>query len=127
MESQYENFDSLKDCYDELIKEKNSYKAFLEYLTDKAIGDTKEILYALKSVHYWEFCGYVTVEKEIDKEQKINLRFTNEGKEYTAIWVPTDNYAIWEISDSYTPDSHCGFLLFPTLEDNNYFCIWYNE
>lgn len=98
---------------------------FLEYITEKAVGDKLALLQAVyDNDHNWVE-GYVKVTKRIGEKQKLLLDFTtSKGEKRTATWQPSDNYACWQTC-GIVGDDYSGFLLMPTCKDDEYFCIYY--
>lgn len=111
---------------DYLRSERKFYKEFIDYLYDRAIGDKAQIIEAVSNNMHNGFVGYVKVEKSLDSQQHLILEFEPEsgaGK-YRAEWQPSDNYACWQRCEF--EDSYNGYLLFPTYNDKEYFCMWYS-
>lgn len=110
----------------ETIREENVFwTEFWKYITDEAIGDKQVIIDTVANNEHNFYEGYVDVTKSINKEQELLLTFKNKnGQEYTAVWQPSDNYACWQTCGM-TGDDYSGYLLFPTYENNRYFCISY--
>ena len=99
------------------------YKALIDYLAERAIGDKSQVIEAVAgNDHNW-LIGYVKVEKSLNSMQQLILEFEIEkgdGK-YRAEWQPSDNYACYQ-KCGYC-DDYSGYLLFPTYRDDEYFCI----
>ena len=90
----------------------------------RIIGDTDEIIVAFDSNMYNEFKGYVKVNKVI-KDNELYLEFEVDGSKLTAIWQPGDNYGVWQ-QCGYEADDYSGYLLFPTYDKAEYFCLRYS-
>lgn len=101
-----------------------TYKEFIRYLNERAIGDTQSIIEAIDVNYYNNFKGYLKVNKVI-KDNKILLEFEVDDRKLTAIWQPSDNYGVWQTCGCYIGDEYYGYLLFPTYEENEYFCLEY--
>ena len=101
-----------------------TYQEFIHYLSDRAIGDTREIIVSFDSNLYNEFKGYVKVNKVI-KDNELYLEFEVDGCKLTAQWQPGDNYGVWQ-QCGYAGDDYSGYLLFPTYSKNEYFCLQYS-
>ena len=100
-----------------------TYKEFIHYLSEKAIGDTKNILEAFDNNDHNQFIGYVKVNKII-VDNKLLLEFEDDGDKFKAKWQADDNYGVWQTCGM-CGDDYSGYLLFPTHIDNEYFCLWY--
>ena len=109
----------------EVTERNNFWNDFMEYITEKAVGDK---LALIQTVHYNEHSwseGYVKVQKRINEKQELLLDFTtSKGDKRTAKWQPSDNYACWQTC-GIEGDDYSGFLLMPTYKDDEYFCIYY--
>ena len=101
-----------------------TYQEFIHYLSDRAIGSTDEIIVAFDNNMYNEFKGYVKVNKVI-KDNELYLEFEVDGSKLTAIWQPGDNYGVWQ-QCGYEADDYSGYLLFPTYNKDEYFCLRYS-
>ena len=131
-ESRDEEVDQLKDDHendrlfiDAMSADLKFYRALIEYLADRAIGDKSQIIEAIDgNDHNW-LIGYVNVEKSLNSMQQLILEFEIEkgGGKYRAEWQPSDNYACYQTCGY--GDDYSGFLLFPTYKDDEYFCIGY--
>lgn len=99
----------------------------LNYLVDRAIGDTSRIIEPITNNTHNQFAGYVKVTKSFDNMQRLILSFRIEDDPYVhnAQWQPIDNYAVWQTSGC-LGDDYSGYLLFPTYDDDEYFCVWYD-
>ena len=112
------------DC---LRKELNFYRELFKYLTEESVGNSNDIIKTVSENIYNGLEGYVKVKKEINDKQHLILTFKNSnGEEYKATWHQAENYAVWENGGGYTGDDYHGYLLFPTFNDDTYFCIEYN-
>lgn len=111
----------------EETRSRNSFwNDFLEYITEKAVGDKLALLQVVHdNDHNWSE-GYVKVTKRVNEKQELLLDFTtSKGDKRTATWQPSDNYACWQTC-GIMGDDYSGFLLMPTYKDDEYFCIYYN-
>ena len=115
MDSEIEEYDTIQA---------KTYQEFIHYLSDRAIGDTDEIIVAFDSNMYNEFKGYVKANKVI-KDNALYLEFEVDGNKLTAIWQPGDNYGVWQ-QCGYCGDDYSGYLLFPTYSKDEYFCLRYS-
>lgn len=114
LEKEYEN---------EVKEHQQTYQEFIHYLNDFAIGNKDYIIDAFDNNDYNKFKGYVKVEKII-KDNKLYLRFEVDDVKLTADWQPFDNYGVWQ-KCGYSGDDYSGYLLFPTHNDDEYFCLEY--
>ena len=123
LEEQHDDDRQWLECAEADIK---FYRAFIEYLADRAIGDKSQIIEAVANNMRNAFIGYVKVTKSLNSQQDLILEFQIEGNEfkYKAEWQPSDNYACWQ--QCHFEDDYDGYLLFPTYEDDEYFCMWYS-
>lgn len=112
-----------KDINDVADKELNTYKKFIEYLSDKAIGNTEHIIEEFNNCTYVNFEGYKEVTKEII-ENKLYLKFQINETQLKAQWQASDNYAVWQTC-GYAGDDYSGYMLFPTHNEKEYFCLRY--
>lgn len=112
-----------KEMDNVFIETQNTYKEFINYLCSRAIGKTDYIIEAVDTNEYNKFKGYVKVEKII-KNNNLYLQFEVDGTKLTADWQATDNYGVWQRC-GYSGDDYSGYLLFPTYDDNEYFCLEY--
>ena len=115
---------SMEDLY-EMEKKRNLkfYDEFMNYLVDKCIGDNRSIIEAVSTNTYNEFIGYVKVTKSVDNN-KIILHFEDNGSKYKAEWQASDNYGVWQTC-GICGDDYSGYLLFPTYNNDEYFCMSY--
>ena len=101
-----------------------TYQEFIHYLYDHAIGDIKPLIECFEGNEVNSFEGYKKVTKEL-KDGKLYLIFEDkDGDKLKAEWQASDNYAVWQRC-GICGDDYTGFLLFPTYEDDEYFCLWY--
>lgn len=114
LEKSYEN---------EAIERQRTYQEFIHYLNEYAIGNKDYIIDAFDNNEYNKFKGYIKVEKII-KDNKLYLRFEVDDVKLTADWQPGDNYGVWQ-KCGYSGDDYSGYLLFPTHNDDEYFCLEY--
>ena len=119
---------ALTEIYmDELKNKVRFYEEFLSYLHKNAIGNTENIVDAVNDVSRCDFIGYVDVFKSINDNQQLVLEFTTpEGEKKKALWSADDNYAVWQTC-GIAGDDYSGYLLFPTQNENSYFCIYYDS
>jgi hypothetical protein len=103
--------------------EHNTYVEFIHYLNDRAIGNKEYIIEAFDSNERNMFKGYLKV-KTLVKDNKILLEFEVDGNKLTAEWQAADNFAVWQTC-GYWGDDYSGYLLFPTHNDGEYFCLEY--
>lgn len=114
----------LESDYEKVAKERQrTYQEFIHYLNEFAIGNKDYIIDAFDNNDYNKFKGYVKVEKII-KDNKLYLRFEVDDVKLTADWQPGDNYGVWQ-KCGYSGDDYSGYLLFPTHNDDEYFCLEY--
>ena len=113
-----------KDLDDAEMNRLNTYQEFIDYLADKAIGDTKYIIEEFNNCTYVNFEGYKKVTKEI-KDNDLYLIFKIGESTFKAKWQEGDNYAVWQTC-GYLGDDYSGYMLFPTHTKDEYFCVNYN-
>ena len=113
-----------KDFEDSEAYKLNTYKEFINYLADKAIGNTEYIIEEFNDCTYVNFEGYKKVTKEI-KDDELYLIFQIGESNFKAKWQASDNYAVWQTC-GYTGDDYSGYMLFPTHKDDEYFCVNYH-
>ena len=112
-----------KDFNDAELNRLNTYKEFIHYLHDKAIGNIDSIIECFEDNSVNIFIGYKpTTKKVID--DKLYLEFEVDDTKFKAEWQASYNYAVWETCGVYG-DDYSGYLLFPTYKDNEYFVLWY--
>lgn len=107
----------------EMLDNLNAYTEFIKYLAEEAIGDIKPLIECFYGNDSNRFIGYLETNKEIH-ENKIYLLFNIDNINYKAEWQPSDNYAVWQTC-GVCGDDYSGYLLFPTYNQNKYFCISY--
>lgn len=112
-----------KDFNDAELNRLNTYKEFIHYLHDKAIGNIDSIIECFENNSVNIFIGYKSVTKMLIDGQ-LYLKFEVNDTKYKAEWQSIDNYAVWQTCGSYG-DDYSGYLLFPTYKDNEYFVLWY--
>lgn len=111
------------DSQDEWIdNEKIFNKEFINYLAEKAIGDTSSIIEDVNNTSQRVFLGYINVTKILDKDNRILLKYVYNDDVSTAKWLDSSNYAI-----SYNSYSESGYMLLPTNQYNVYFLMFYKE
>ena len=115
LEKHYEN---------EVVERHNTYKEFIHYLNEHAIGNKDFIIEAFDNNDFNNFKGYLKVNKII-KDNNLYLKFEVDEKKLTAEWQPNSNYGVWQTC-GYSGDDYSGYLLFPTYKDDEYFCLEYN-
>ena len=110
----------------ESLRDKNKFwEEFINYLNNEAVGDIRSIIEAVADNEQNLFEGYVKVMKTVRDNQKLLIKFKdNEGHEHTAEWQAADNYACWQTTGM-LGDDYSGYLLFPTYDDDKYFCLYY--
>ena len=101
----------------------NTYQEFINYLADKAIGNTDYIIEEFNNCTHVHFEGYKKVTKEV-KDNDLYLIFQIEESNLKAKWQAGDNYAVWQTC-GYTGDDYSGYMLFPTHKGDEYFVLWY--
>ena len=100
-----------------------TYQEFIHYLSVKAIGNKNYIIEAFDNNEHNQFIGYVKVNKLI-VDNKLLLEFEVDGCKLKAEWQAGDNYAVWQ-QCGICGDDYSGYLLFPTYNNDEYFCLWY--
>lgn len=113
-----------KDLDDAETNRLNTYQEFIDYLADKAIGDTEYIIAEFNNCTYVNFEGYKKVTKVI-KDNDLYLIFQIGESIFRAKWQEGDNYAVWQTC-GYTGDDYSGYMLFPTHKKDEYFCLNYH-
>lgn len=113
-----------KDLYDDEMNRRNTYKEFIDYLADKAIGNTEYIIEEFNNCTYVNFEGYKKVTKVI-KDNDLYLIFQIGESYFRAKWQEGDNYAVWQTC-GYSGDDYSGYMLFPTHTKDEYFCVYYH-
>ena len=112
-----------KDFKDDELNRLNTYKEFIHYLHDKAIGNLDSIIECFEYNRVNIFIGYKSVTKMLI-DGKLYLKFEVNGTTYKAEWDAINNYAVWQTCGA-CGDDYSGYLLFPTYKDNEYFVLWY--
>jgi hypothetical protein len=112
-----------KDLDDAANDELKTHKEFIKYLADRAVGDTTDIIEEFNNCTFVRFVGYKKVTKEII-DNDLYIHFIVDETKLKAKWQTIDNYAVWQIS-GYLGDDYSGYMLFPTYDDNEYFCLEY--
>ena len=105
------------------LKRLNTYKEFIHYIYDKAIGNTDSMLECFCNNDVNIFIGYKTATKKIIVG-KLYLEFEVNDTKFNAKWQASDNYAVWQTC-GVCGDDYSGYLLFPTYKDDEYFVLWY--
>ena len=100
-----------------------TYREFIHYLSENAIGNKDYIIEAFDTNEHNQFKGYVKANKLI-VNNKLLLEFEVDGCKLKAEWQAGDNYGVWQTC-GVCGDDYSGYLLFPTHTDNEYFCLWY--
>ena len=101
----------------------NTYKEFIHYLHDKAIGNLDSLIECFDENDVNIFVGYKPVTKKLI-DGRLYLEFEVDDTKYKAEWQASDNYAVWQTC-GICGDDYSGYLLFPTYKDNEYFVLWY--
>ena len=110
----------LNDAADGRLK---TYQEFIYYLSDKAVGDTRCIIEEFNNCTHVYFEGYKNVNKEVF-DNKLYLHFQIGETQFKAKWQAGDNYAVWQTC-GYAGDDYSGYMLFPTHNEKEYFCLSY--
>ena len=108
--------------YQNQKKELETYRAFVDYLVNDCIGDKNTLLATFNDNSYNRYVGKVCVTKELQGSD-LFLLFEAEDVTYKAEWISRGNYAVWKTCK--LEDNYSGYLLFPTGDDNIYFCLYY--
>lgn len=98
-----------------------TYQEFIHYLNDRAVGETHSMIEAVDSNTYNRFKGYIKANM-IVKKNKLFLEFEVDGCKLTAEWQAWDNYGVWQKCGN-LGDDYYGYLLFPTYNEGEYFCL----
>ena len=114
-----------KDFEEAEFNKLNTYKEFIHYLHDKAMGNIDSIIECFEENSFNIFIGYKTVTKKMI-DGKLYLEFEVDDTKYKAEWQAIDNYAVWQTC-GVCGDDYSGYLLFPTYEDNKYFVLWFQS
>ena len=114
-----------KEFEDAELNRFNTYKEFIHYLHDKAIGNKDSLIECFDDNDVNIFIGYKPVTK-ILIDGKLYLECEVDDTKIKAEWQASDNYAVWETCGA-CGDDYSGYLLFPTHQDNEYFVLWYKS
>ena len=114
-----------KEFEDAELNRFNTYKEFIHYLHNKAIGNKDSLIECFDDNDVNIFIGYKVVTK-ILIDGKLYLEFEVNDTKFKAEWQASDNYAVWQTCGS-CGDDYSGYLLFPTYKDNEYFVLWYKS
>lgn len=101
----------------------NTYKEFVHYLHDTAIGDKDGLIECFDNNDVNIFIGYKPVIKKLI-DGKLYLEFEVDDAKFKAEWWARYNYAVWQTC-GVCGDDYSGYLLFPTNKDDEYFVLWY--
>lgn len=101
----------------------NTYKEFIHYLHDEAIGNKDSLIEYFEDNSVNIFIGYKPVTKVLI-DGKLYLEFEVDNTKYKAEWQASDNHAVWQTC-GVCGDDYSGYLLFPTYKDDEYFVLWY--
>lgn len=112
-----------KDSDDATNDKLKTYEEFIKYLADRAIGDTSDIIEEFNNSTYLNFEGYKKVTKEIINN-KLYLNFEIGDRKLKAEWQAGDNYGVWQTC-GVIGDDYSGYMLLPTYNDDEYFCLNY--
>lgn len=112
-----------KDLDEAEMNRLNTYQEFINYLADKAIGNTEYIIKEFNNCTYVHFEGYKQVTKEII-DNELYLVFQVKETKFKARWQASDNYAVWKTC-GISGDDYSGYMLFPTYKEDEYFCLSY--
>ena len=112
-----------KEFKDSELNRLNTYKEFVHYLHDKAIGNKDSLIECFEDNDVNIFVGYKSATKSLI-DGRLYLEFEVDNTKYKAEWRASDNYAVWETCGA-CGDDYSGYILFPTYEDNEYFVLWY--
>lgn len=112
-----------KDFEDAELKRLNTYKEFIHYLHNEAIGNKDSFIECFDDNLVNIFIGYKPATKMLI-DGKLYLEFEVDNTKYKAEWQASDNYAVWQTC-GICGDDYSGYLLFPTYKDDEYFVLWY--
>lgn len=112
-----------KDFEDAELNRLNTYKEFVYYLYNKAIGETDSMMECFCNNDVNIFIGYKPATKKLIAG-KLYLEFEVNDTKFNAEWHESDNFAVRQTC-GVCGDDYSGYLLFPTHEDNEYFVLWY--
>lgn len=113
-----------KDAEDAEADRLKTYQEFINYLANKAVGEKAYIIEEFYNCTYVNFEGYKKVTKEI-KDNDLYFIFQIGKSNFKAKWQASYNYAVWQTC-GYTGDDYSGYMLFPTHEEDEYFCVNYH-
>ena len=82
-----------KEFEDDELNRFNTYKEFIHYLHDKAIGNKDSLIECFDDNDVNIFIGYKTVTK-ILIDGKLYLEFEVDDTKFKAEWQASDNYAV---------------------------------
>ena len=114
-----------KEFEDAELNRFNTYKEFIHYLHDKAIGNKDSLIECFDDNDVNIFIGYKQATK-ILIDGKLYLECEVDDTKIKAEWQASDNYAVWQTCGA-CGDDYSGYLLFPTHQDNEYFVLWYKS
>lgn len=114
-----------KELEDADLNRLNTYKEFIHYLHDKAIGNKDSLIECFGDNDVNIFIGYKPATK-ILIDGKLYLECEVDDTKIKAEWKASDNYAVWQTC-GICGDDYSGYLLFPTYKDNEYFVLWYKS
>lgn len=112
-----------KDFEDDELNKLNTYKEFIHYLRDRAIGNKDSLIECFDDNSINIFIGYKPVTKKLI-DGNLYLEFKIDDTKFKAEWQADNNYAVWQTC-GICGDDYSGYLLFPTYKDNEYFVLWY--
>lgn len=84
-----------KDFKNDKLNRLNTYKEFIHYLHDKAIGNLGSIIECFEYNRVNIFIGYKSVTKMLI-DGKLYLKFEVNDTTYKAEWDAINNYAVWQ-------------------------------
>ena len=114
-----------KELEDAELIRLNTYKEFIHYLHDKAIGNKDSLIECFCNNYVNIFLGYKpATKKQIDG--KLYLECEVDDTKIKAEWRASVNYAVWQTC-GVCGDDYSGYLLFPTHKDDEYFVLWYKS
>lgn len=114
-----------KELEDDDLNRLNTYKEFIHYLHDKAIGNKDSLIECFGDNDVNIFIGYKQATK-ILIDGKLYLECEVDDTKIKAEWQASFNYAVWQTC-GICGDDYSGYLLFPTYNDNEYFVLWYKS
>lgn len=112
-----------KDLDDAANDELKTCREFIKYLADRAVGDTSDIIEEFNNCTYVYFEGYKKATKEIINND-LYLIFQIGESNFRAKWQAGDNYGVWQTC-GIAGDDYSGYMLFPTYDNDEYFCLNY--